>query len=147
MEFLLVKFIPCKTYLSLVDPNGKSRFVCFSERDVGINCIKYVSHFKFKYGVWPILDMSDNRRRVEPRLEGIVKTPREIAKEFKLEQFDYDGIDKMSMRSNVSFYCILDFSTSMFNGEEMIAMSGQEMDGNADDYMYRKVLNDGLNIT
>jgi hypothetical protein len=91
--------------------------------------------------------MSDNRRRVEPRLEGIVKTPREISKEFKLEKFDYDGIDKMSMRSNVSFYCILDFSTSMFNGEEMIAMSGQEMDGNADDYMYRKVLNDGLNIT
>lgn len=147
MEFLLVKFIPCKTYLSLVDPNGKSRFACFSERDVGVNCIKYVSHFKFKYGVWPILDMSDNRRRVEPRLEGIVKTPIEIAKEFKLEKFDYDGIDKMSMRSNVSFYCILDFSTSMFNGEEMIAMSGQEMDGNADDYMYRKVLNDGLNIT
>ncbi len=147
MEFLLVKFIPCKTYLSLVDPNGKSRFACFSERDVGANCIKYVSHFKFKLGVWPILDMSDNRRRVEPRLEGIVKTPGEIAKEFKLEKFDYDGIDKMSMRSNVSFYCILDFSTSMFNGEEMIAMSGQEMDGNADDYTYRKVLNDGLNIT
>ena len=89
----------------------------------------------------------DCRRRVEPRLEGIVKTPKEIAKEFKLEKFDYDSIDKMSMRSNVSFYCILDFSTSMFNGEEMIAMSGQEMDGNADDYMYRKVLNDGLNIT
>jgi len=42
MEFLLVKFIPCKTYLSLVDPNGKSRFACFSERDVGINCIKYI---------------------------------------------------------------------------------------------------------
>ena len=147
MDYLLVKLIPCKTYLSLVDPNGKSRFACFSEKDIGDNCVKYVSHFKCKYGVWPILDMSDNRRRVEPRLEGIVKTPKEIAKEFKLEKFDYDGIDKMSMRSNVSFYCILDFSTSMFNGEEMIAMSGQEMDGNADDYMYRKVLNDGLNIT
>ena len=29
MDYLLVKLIPCKTYLSLVDPNGKSRFACF----------------------------------------------------------------------------------------------------------------------
>ena len=52
----------------------------------------------------------------------------------------------MSMRTNVSFYCILDFNTLTTNGEEMISMTGQEMDGNADDYTYRKVLNDGLNI-
>lgn len=146
MDYLLVKFIPCKTYLSLVDPNGKSRFACFSERDVGKNCVKYVSHFKCKYGVWPILDMSENRRPVEPVFGGIIESPKEIEMDLELELFDYNGIDKMSMRSNVSFFCILDFKTSMLNGEEMVAMSGQEMDGNANDYMYRRVLNEGLNV-
>jgi hypothetical protein len=146
MDYLLVKLIPCKTYLSLVDPNGKSRFACFSEKNIGDDCIKYVSHFKFKYGVWPILDMSENRRPVEPIMGGIIKTRNEIERDLELEFVDYSGIDRMSMRSNVSFFCILDFKTSMLNGEEMVAMSGQEMDGNADDYMYRKVLNEGLNV-
>jgi len=147
MEYILLKYIPSQTYLSLVDPVGKSRFVCFSEKLVAGNCIKYVSNFKFRYGVWPILDMSENRRKVEPVLNGIIETPNDIEKEMELQHFVYDDIDKMSMRSNVSFYCILDFNTLTNNGEEMIAMTGQEMDGHADDYMYRRVLNDSLNIT
>lgn len=69
--------------------------------------------------------------------------------EMELQYFVYNDVDKMSMRSNLSFYCILDFSTLIKNnGEETIAMTGQEMDGHADDYIhvYRKVLNDSLNI-
>jgi hypothetical protein len=91
--------------------------------------------------------MSENRRKVEPVLNGIIETPNDIEKEMELQHFVYDDIDKMSMRSNISFYCILDFNTLTNNGEEMIAMTGQEMDGHADDYMYRRVLNDSLNIT
>ena len=50
MEFLLVKFVPCKTYLSLVDPNGKSRFACFSEKQANLDLpfgstkLRYVLH-------------------------------------------------------------------------------------------------------
>jgi hypothetical protein len=146
MRLLFVKHIPCKTYLSLVDPNGKSRFACFSEREVGNNCVKYISNFKFKHGVWPVLDMSENRRHVEPVFEN-VETLNEIQSEFELKEFNYDDIDRMSMRSNVSFFCIINFKTTTLNGEEMIAMSGQEMDGSADDYVFRKTLDDGLNIT
>lgn len=146
MEYLLVKYIPHQTYLNLVDPTGKSRFVCFSEKPVANNCVKYLSNFKIRYGIWPILDMSENRRKIDLKLKEIIQSPKEIEKEMELQIFTYDDIDKMSMRTNVSFYCILDFNTLTTNGEEMISMTGQEMDGNADDYTYRKVLNDGLNI-
>jgi hypothetical protein len=40
-------------------------------------------------------------------------------------------LDKISSRTNVSFYCILAFDV-IFNSEsESISMSGQEMDGMA----------------
>ena len=64
--------------------------------------------------------MSENRRKVEPVLNGIIETPNDIEKEMELQYFVYDDIDKMSMRSNISFYCILDFNTLTNNCEEMM---------------------------
>ena len=41
MQFHFLKLTYNDTYLSLVDPNSKSRFVCFAEKDVAMKCLNF----------------------------------------------------------------------------------------------------------
>ena len=46
MQFHFLKLTYNDTYLSLVDPNSKSRFVCFAEKDVAMKCLNYSADFR-----------------------------------------------------------------------------------------------------
>jgi hypothetical protein len=55
--------------------------------------------------------------------------PRIIKRALEIETFDFNTLDKISSRTNVSFYCILAFDVIFRSESESISMSGQEMDG------------------
>jgi hypothetical protein len=55
--------------------------------------------------------------------------PRIIKRSLEIETFDFNTLDKISSRTNVSFYCILAFDVIFREDTESISMSGQEMDG------------------
>ena len=146
MEFYFVKLNVNGTYLSLVDPTSKPRFMCFPDQDSADKCVKYVSNFRSKYGTWPCFDMSRGKRKLEsPSVK--YRTPEQVQRYMEIESYDYNIIDKMAGRTNVSFYCVLRFETEEYDGMESISMSGQEMDGNADPEKYVEWMNINLKIT
>ena len=65
MDFHFIKLNYNGTYLSLVDPNSKSRFVCFAEKDMAMKCVDYAAEFRARNRIWPSLDMSSENRKLE----------------------------------------------------------------------------------
>jgi hypothetical protein len=63
MDFHFIKLNYNGTYLSLVDPNMKPRFVCFAEKSVTNKCIDYMADFRSRNRIWPSLDMSTENRK------------------------------------------------------------------------------------
>jgi hypothetical protein len=145
MEFHFVKLNVNGTYLSLVDPAMKPRFICFSSHETANKCVKYVSTFRSKHGVWPCFDMSKGQRKLE---SSSVKsrTPEQVKRYLEIETYDMNTIDRIARRTNASFYCILHFETEDIGNLESISMSGQEMDAVVDEYAYRDLLEYNLKI-
>jgi len=135
MQFHLVKLTHTGTYLSMVDPKQKPRFVCFSEREVCREYINYAADFRARNRIWPCLDMSSDKRKLEVGTEVTIPygRPEQIKRFLEIESFDFGSLDKIASMTNVSFYCILDFDVTYNGGDsETVRMSGQEMDGKSD---------------
>jgi hypothetical protein len=58
----------------------------------------------------------------------------------EIESYDFNTINEIAARSNVSFYSVLRFETTDFTNIESISMSGQEMDPIVDEAAYRDLL-------
>ncbi len=146
-SYHLIQMKPTKTYLSIVDPSKKSRFVCFSDRKTADAFVDYVTHFRSKHGHWPNMDMSNRFARVRSK-SGIKKrTPNELKNYLSLESFDYENIDDMTKRTNVSFICVTNFAYLPDSHEtQLVSFSGQEWDGEADESLYRDLLEFNLKI-
>lgn len=145
MEFHFIKLNVNGTHLSLVDPSSKSRFVCFPDVQNANKCVDYVSSFRSRHGVWPSFDMSKETRKIKSVAEANARTPEEIRWYLEIETYDFNAIDRMASRSNVSFYCVLAFDTVNMSTSETISMTGREMDGEASIDTYVDWLN--LNMT
>lgn len=147
MAYHLIQMKPTKTYLSIVDPNKKSRFVCFSDSNTANVFVDYVTLFRSKHGHWPSMDMSSRITTV--RSKNLIKkrTQEELKDYIELQTFDYENIEEMAKRTNVSFICVTSFSF-IPNGNEhqLVSFSGQEWDGEADDLSYRDLLEFNLKI-
>ena len=145
MEFYFIKLNINGTYLTLVDPSSKPRYICFSQRDKAGDCIDYVSSFRSRYGVWPAFDMSKGQRKLE---SSSIKsrTPEQVKCYLDLETYDFSTIDKIASRTNTSFYCVLRFDTEMDKNIESISMAGQEMDAVVDKLAYKDLLEFSLKI-
>lgn len=131
MAFHFIKLNVNGTHLSLVDPSSKSRFVCFPDVQNANKCVDYVSSFRSRHGVWPSFDMSKETRKMKSVAEAKARTPEEIRRYLEIETYDFNTIDSMASRSNVSFYCVLAFDTVNTGTTETISMTGREMDGEA----------------
>lgn len=146
MEFHFVKLNVNGTYLSLVDPTSKPRFICFSEKEKAYDCINYVASFRSRYGVWPCFDMSRGQRTLQSNTIVKLRTPEQVKRYLDLETYDFNTIDRIATRTNASFYCVLRFETEMIQNIESISMAGQEMDAVVDEDAYRDLLEFSLKI-
>ena len=146
MEFHFVKLNVNGTYLSLVDPASKPRFICFSEKERAYDCINYVASFRSRYGVWPCFDMSRGQRTLQSNTTVKLRTPEQVKRYLDLETYDFNTIDRIATRTNASFYCVLRFETEMIQNIESISMAGQEMDAVVDEDAYRDLLEFSLKI-
>ena len=146
MNFHLVKLNYKGTYLHLVDPKSKPRFVCFAEKKTAGKYIDYAAEFRAKNRIWPCLDMTSERRRLDAKPVKYGR-PEQIKRYLEIETLDLKTLDRLALRTNVSFYCILRFETEDFGGMESISMAGQEMDGDADPDKYIEWMNINLKIS
>jgi len=131
MDFHFIKLNYNGTYLCLVDPKSKPRFVCFAENDMAMKYVDYSSEFRARNRIWPSLDMSSKTKKLEliEEVKFPYGSPRIIKRSLDIETFDLNTLDKISGRSNISFYCILAFDVIFGNDTETVSMTGQEMDG------------------
>lgn len=114
--------------------------MCFSDKDSANKCMYYISNFRSRHGIWPSFDMSENRRKLEAKNNVKTRSVDQVTRYMDIETYDFNTIDRIAERANVSFYCVLTFD-SMTNGvEEVIQMSGQEMDGVVDPVKYTQWL-------
>ena len=146
MEFHFVKLNLNGTYLSLVDPSYKSRFICFQDREKAWDCVDYVSSFRSKYGVWPAFDMSKGKRKVARVTNSKLRTPEEVKYYLDVDTHDFNTIDRIASRTNTSYFCVLKFEADEIGSTESINMSGQEMDAMVDDFLYRDLLEYNLKV-
>lgn len=146
MEFHFIKLNINGTYLSLVDPSYKPRYMCFAETDKATKCIEYVSTFRSRYGVWPSFDMSASHRKLESNTHIKLRTPEQVKCYLEIETYDFNTIDRIASRTNNSFYCVLRFDTDTVKNTESISMAGQEMDAVVDEVSYRDLLEFNLKI-
>jgi len=147
LKYTFIKMIPVDSYLTVVDPNKKSRFVCFSNQQTADVFVDYITKFRSTHGFWPTMDMSDRMVKVKS-LVGIKKrTPEDLKKYIGYDMFDYETIDKMAKTTNISFIHITNFSHLPDGPEQqIITFSGQEWDGQADDLAYRDLLEFNLKV-
>ena len=105
MEFHFIKLNYNGTYLSLVDPKSKSRFVCFAEKDIAMKCLEYSADFRARNHIWPSLDMSKQNRKLELNEEVRFPygSPQIIKRSLEIESFDLNTINLIARRTNVSF--------------------------------------------
>ena len=103
MEFHFVKLNVNGTYLSLVDPSSKPRYMCFAEKPVADRCVQYVADFRSRHGIWPSFDMSNSNRKIETKLDAKPRTPEQVSRYLELETYDFHTIDEIASRTNVSF--------------------------------------------
>jgi hypothetical protein len=138
---------PTKTYLSIVDPQKKARFICFGDTKTADTFVNYVTHFRSKHGHWPNMDMSNRVATVMSKTGFKKRTPEELKKYLSLESFDYENIEEMAKRTNISFICVTNFAYLPDGHEtQLVSFSGQEWDGEADERLYRELLEYNLKI-
>ncbi len=139
MEYHFVKLNVNGTYLSLVDPVHKSRFICFRDKQTAGQCVDYVSSFRARHGVWPSFDMTQRKKKIESS-SAKLRTPEQVMRYLEVDTYDYDTINRIAARTNASFYCVLRFDSVTIDNIEALDMSGQEMDAIVDEAAYRDLL-------
>jgi hypothetical protein len=146
-SYHFIQMKPTKTYLSIVDPQNKARFVCFSDVKTADTFVNYVTNFRSKHGHWPNMDMSNRITSVRSDVGIKKRTPDELRKYLCLESFDYENIEEMAKRTNISFICVTNFAYIPDGNEtQLVSFSGQEWDGEADEVLYRDLLEYNLKI-
>nr|QIZ31083.1 hypothetical protein orf00043 [Ostreococcus mediterraneus virus 2] len=142
-----IQMKPTKTYLSIVDPQKKARFICFGDTKTADTFVNYVTHFRSKHGHWPNMDMSNRVATVMSKTGFKKRTPEELKKYLSLESFDYENIEEMAKRTNISFICVTNFAYLPDGHEtQLVSFSGQEWDGEADERLYRELLEFNLKV-
>jgi|TARA_B110000240_G_scaffold119126_1_gene133362 hypothetical protein len=139
MEYHFIKLNVNGTYLSLVDPSHKSRFICFRDKPTAGKCVEYVSSFRARHGVWPSFDMTQRKKKIESS-SAKLRTPEQVMRYLEVDTYDLDTVDSIAARTNTSFYCVLRFDSVTNNNIEALDMSGQEMDAIVDEAAYRDLL-------
>ena len=145
-EYLFIKMKPTKGFLSITDPNNKSRFVCFNDKKTAESVVNYVTTFRSKYGFWPNMDMSRPGqpmpvKHVQSKVNFKRRSPDELKEYISIDMYDYDTIFNMARRTNVSFFCVEQFA-HVPNGEHhhFMNFSGKEWDGEADPVEFAQIM-------
>jgi hypothetical protein len=79
--------------------------------------------------------MTSERRRLDAKPVKYGR-PEQIKRYLEIETLDLKTLDRLALRTNVSFYCIVMFDVSYDGPNETLSFSGQELDGMANPEEY-----------
>jgi hypothetical protein len=141
MQFHFIGIIRGR-YTTITDPDGKPRIICFSERKTARKCIDYITEYRSIYGVWPDINLQEPVSHINADILAKKRSPGELKKYVYLEEKVKSQLDEMSAGTGISyFYCHnFDYKEDLLR----INMSGQKIEGEADDIYYKSRLNTRL---
>jgi len=141
MQFHFIGIIRGR-YTTITDPDGKPRIICFSERKTARKCIDYITEYRSIYGVWPDMNLQEPISHINADILAKKRSPGEVKKYVYLEEKVKSQLDEMSAGTGISyFYCHnFDYKEDLLR----INMSGQKIEGEADDRYYKSRLNTRL---
>ena len=131
-------------YTTIIDPDGKPRIVCFSKKNIAKECVNYMSEYRSSYGVWPDMNLEKPVSRINPDKNAKKRTPENIRKYIFMEQKVKSQLDEMSTGTGVSYFYCHNFHYK--DDLLRISISGQKIDGHADDKYYKSRLDTRLKI-
>ena len=129
-------------YTTIIDPDGKPRIVCFSKKNIAKECVNYMSEYRSSYGVWPDMNLEKPVSRINPDKNSKKRTPENIRKYIFMEQKVKSQLDEMSTGTGVSYFYCHNFHYK--DDLLRISISGQKIDGHADDKYYKSRLDTRL---
>ena len=129
-------------YTTIIDPDGKPRIVCFSKKNIAKECVNYMSEYRSSYGVWPDMNLEKPVSRINPDKNAKKRTPENIRKYIFTEQKVKSQLDEMSTGTGVSYFYCHNFHYK--DDLLRISISGQKIDGHADDKYYKSRLDTRL---
>ena len=129
-------------YTTIIDPDGKPRIVCFSKKNIAKECVNYMSEYRSSYGVWPDMNLEKPVSRINPDKNAKKRTPENIRKYIFMEQKVKSQLDEMSTGTGVSYFYCHNFHYK--DDLLRISISGQKIDGHADDKYYKSRLDTRL---
>lgn len=120
---------------TILDTREKSRFICFKDLYHANKYASYVCEHKAKFGTWPAVNLSTPFIKVRA-LEGYgAMDASNYLPLLDIVHKDRDDLDNMSMLTGINyFYC------HMFDYEDLLSIHirGQDIDGQADAFLYRE---------
>ena len=138
-HFIYLTLSKPRQFLTMVDREGKPRFMTFKEEHSAVSAVRYLANFKSKHGKWPTMDMSTtNVTRLDPG----ASTREDLQASMSLidiECWEEDTLRGVAMGSNTSFLWVHNFEVlpPKFGGTvEQIAFTGSEIDAIVDLDLY-----------
>ena len=120
---------------TILDGREKPRFICFKDLYHADKYTAYICEHKAKFGTWPTVNLSSPFIKVR-MLDGHRVTDAMCYKSLlDIVHKDHDDLDNMSLLTGVNyFYC------HAFDYEDLLSihMRGQDIDGQADEFLYRE---------
>lgn len=123
---------------TITDPSQKPRAICFKDKVNAAKYIDYLSTYRARFGNWPAVNLSEQFTRIEYKANFKKRTPDYVRKFIGLRTLKRDDLNGVSMSSGLCyFYChSFDYDDDM----SFLQLRGQEIDGVADEDMYKQWL-------
>tara|TARA_B100000287_G_scaffold101859_1_gene94121 strand:- start:1532 stop:1978 length:447 start_codon:yes stop_codon:yes gene_type:complete len=143
--FHFIKFKPSGALLTMKDHSHQMRYMCFSSRQTAVDAVQYISLFRSRNGVFPVLDVSEGKSKVKVPRKFKKRTVQDISRFFEVDTYDRDDLDTMARTTNSHFLYVHKFNFK--NDSEMnVSFSGQEVDAYVDQDEYVALLEYNLKI-
>lgn len=133
MEFHFVRNRLNKGLVSVVDRTGKSRYICFKNKQTAVSCVKHMCNFRSTYGRWPLIDLSNPSTKIRSDPFGKKRTPEELEKFLSVETIGEEELTYLGLSSNTSFLYCHTFGVIPDGRDFMtVSLSCQEIDTDSD---------------
>lgn len=144
-QFHFIKFKPSGAMLTMKDHTDQMRYMCFSSRQTAVDAVEYISLFRSRNGVFPVLDMTEAKAKVKVPRRFKKRTVEDISRFFEIDTRDRDDLDIMARATNSHFLYVHKFKYNK-DREMNVSFSGQEVDAYVDPEEYVAFLEFNLKI-
>jgi hypothetical protein len=143
MEFYFVT-LKSGGAVTIVDKFSKPRFMCFKETSTAQRYVSYLCEHKAKIGTWPSVNLSTPISQIRVADNHEEQLPDSYRDLLEIKYKTMDDLDNMSIMTGISYFYCHRFE---YDNLTSLSISGQEIDGQVDDFLYREQLDYRLKNT